>query len=141
MSAHEDSGRRHDVGGRSSDRVFGLVMAGVLAALALWPLLDAGRPVWWLLAIADVLLAAAVVRPAWLSPINRAWTALGLLLHRVVTPVVLGLIFFGSVTPIGLLMRLFGKDPLRLKLERGAASYWIARTPPGPEPQSMRQQF
>ena len=62
-------------------------------------------------------------------------------LHYVVTPVVMGLLFFLTVTPIALVMRARGKDPLRLKRDDGSASYWIVRQPPGPEPDTMRRQF
>ena len=58
-----------------------------------------------------------------------------------VTPVVMGLLFFLTVTPIALIMRALGKDPLRLKRDDAAASYWILRQPPGPPPESLRRQF
>ena len=79
--------------------------------------------------------------PRALAPANRAWHRLGLLLHRVMTPVVMSVIFFATVTPMAVFMRLFGKDPLRLKREPEASSYWIPREPPGPEPDSMKNQF
>ena len=64
-----------------------------------------------------------------------------MLLHIVVNPLVMGFLFFVTVTPTALVMRLFGKDPLRLRLDKSADSYWIERTPPGPAPETMRQQF
>ena len=63
------------------------------------------------------------------------------LLYKIVNPVVLGLLFYVTVTPIALLMRVLGKDPLRLRRDSDAASYWIDRTPPGPVPESMKNQF
>ena len=75
-----------------------------------------------------------------LHPLNRAWTKLGLLLHRIVNPIVMGLIFFGTILPTSLIMRFLAKDPLRLSRDPGAESYWIRRTP-GPAPESMRDQF
>lgn len=65
----------------------------------------------------------------------------GLLLHLVVNPVVMGMIFFLTVTPTAVVFRILGKDPLRLKLDPAAKSYWIHRQPPGPKPASMKQQF
>jgi len=65
----------------------------------------------------------------------------GLLLHRIVNPLVMALLFFLVVTPIALLMRLFGKRPLQLDSEADAESYWIPRDPPGPDPETMKQQF
>jgi hypothetical protein len=76
-----------------------------------------------------------------LRPFNRLWFRFGLLLSRVVNPLVMGLLFYFTVTPIGLIMRALGKDPLRLRFDRGARTYWIDRQPPGPEPETMRQQF
>ena len=65
----------------------------------------------------------------------------GLLLHRVTNPLLMGLVFFLAVTPTAFIMRLMGKDPLRLRIDRSAKSYWIDREPPGPEPDTMRNQF
>ena len=76
-----------------------------------------------------------------LSALNRQWTKLGHLLGRVVRPLALGIVFYGVMTPLGSLMRLAGKDPLRLKRDSSAASYWIPREPPGPPPDSMSNQF
>ena len=69
------------------------------------------------------------------------WFQLGLLLHKVVNPIVMALVFFGTVLPTGLIMRALGKDPLRLKWQADANSYWIERRPPGPAPESMKDQF
>ena len=66
---------------------------------------------------------------------------IGLVLHKIVSPIALGILFFLVVTPTGLLMRLLGKDPLRLRFDRSADSYWIARTPPGPDADSLKNQF
>ena len=65
----------------------------------------------------------------------------GLLLAAIISPVMLGLVFYLCITPIGFLMRLFGKDPLRLRLEPEADTYWIRREPPGPPPESLKNQF
>jgi len=69
------------------------------------------------------------------------WLRLGLLLHRVANPIVMALLFYGTVLPTGLVMRLKGRDLLRLKREPDAVSYWIVRDPPGPSPETMRDQF
>jgi hypothetical protein len=91
--------------------------------------------------VGAAFLAAALLRPAVLAPLNRVWTRFGLLLHRIVSPVVLGIMFFVVITPMGLIMRALGKDPLRLRLEREARSYWIERRPPGPPPDTLNNQF
>jgi Saxitoxin biosynthesis operon protein SxtJ len=82
-----------------------------------------------LISIALTLIVIALTRPAVLAPFNRAWMALGKLLNRVVSPVVLALLFFGVVWPIGFLMRLTGNDALRLKRAAATGSYWVAREP------------
>jgi hypothetical protein len=79
--------------------------------------------------------------PAALRPLNRAWMLLGLVLYKIVNPIVMALLFFSTMTPVGALMRACGKDPLRLRRDPAAASYWIAREPPGPAAETMRNQF
>jgi hypothetical protein len=82
-----------------------------------------------------------LIWPAALRPLNRLWLRFGLLLYRVVNPVVMALVFYSTMVPIGLAMRLCGKDPLRLRREPDAASYWLEREPPGPLPATMKNQF
>src|ERR1700694_1484406 len=115
-----------------SDRSFGIVMAAVLAAVTLLNAWHSGRLWPWTGGLAALLLVAGLFRPSVLNPLNRAWLKFGLLLHGVVNPVVMALLFYGSVLPTGLVMRILGKDLLRLKREPGADSYWIVREPPGP---------
>ena len=124
----------------SSNRAFGFVFAGFLTIVAITRLI-AGQPVRWYLGAAAILLVVAVARPGLLAPFNRLWTRLGLMLHRCVSPVVLGLVFCTTITPIGLFLRVTGKDVLRLRLDREASTYWIERQPPGPPPDTMRYQF
>lgn len=122
-------------------RGFGLVFAGFFAIVGLWPL-TGGDPVRsWALVVAVVFLLVALVRPALLQPLNRIWFRFGLLLGHVVSPIFLGLVFYFSVVPVGLMMRLLGKDPLRLKRAPDRVSYWIERRPPGPTGDSLRNQF
>lgn len=137
---HESFERRDDVRG-SSDRSFGFVFAVVFAAIGLLPLIVGGGVRLWALAIGGGFLLVALALPRVLAPLNRLWLKFGLLLHKIVSPIVLGIMFYGVVTPTGLLMRALGKDPLRLKFERQSASYWIERVPPGPPPESMKDQF
>jgi hypothetical protein len=86
-------------------------------------------------------VGCGLAAPARLAPLNRAWTGLGLLLFKVVNPLVLGLIYLTTVVPIGLVMRLLGRDLLSLKFDREAQSYWVVRDPPGPPPETMIHQF
>ena len=139
-SLHEDLSREREVKA-GSDRSLGLVFAAVFAIIGLLPLWGGGAVRVWALGVAGVFVALALVAPALLRPLNQAWFRFGQLLHRIVSPVIIGLLFFTTVTPTGILMRLAGKDPLRLRFDPAAASYWIPRQPPGPDPKTMRQQF
>ena len=140
MSTHEDFSRKPEIKG-PSDRSFGWVFAIFFAFLGVWPAVR-GRPVRvWALAIAVVIAVITLARPSVLHPANVAWMKFGLLLSRFVNPIVTGLLFFLVITPMALLMRMFGKRPLSLKFEREAATYWIERRPPGPKPETMSQQF
>ena len=126
---------------RSSDRSFGIVFATVFLIIGLWPLLDGGVPRIWSLAVAGAFGLTAVLMPRVLRPLNVLWMRFGELLQRVVAPVVMGVVFFGVVVPTALIMRAFGKDPMRLRHEPEVKSYWIERQPPGPDPQTMTKQF
>ncbi len=140
QSTHETFSRDEKIVA-GSDRSFGLVMAGALAAVSALNAWHAGRLWPWTGALAALFLVAALLRPALLNPINLLWLKFGLLLQKIVNPVVMALLFFGTVLPTGLVMRMMGKDPLRLKREPYAESYWIVRVPPGPSPETMKDQF
>jgi predicted membrane metal-binding protein len=124
-----------------SDRSFGFVFAAVFAIVTFWPLLRGGHPRWWALAVAAVFLVTALAWPRGLHPLNRIWLAFGRLLHRIVSPVVMGAIFFAVITPVGFFMRLAGKDGLGLARRADLSSYWIARTPASPASETMKRQF
>src|SRR5262249_38989033 len=109
----------------SSERSFGLVFATVFVFIGLWPLIHSQSPRWWALGIAFAFGSAAIIWPQSLRHLNRAWLALGRLLHRMVNPIVLGLVFFLCVTPISWIMRLRGNDLLSLKRRPNAQTYWI----------------
>ncbi len=139
---HEDFAREQPIAG-GSERGFGFVIAAFFAAVALRPLLHDvhSAPLWWALAVAATFLVIAFAAPATLRPLNSLWTRLGLLLSRLVTAIVLALLFYGVVTPLAATMRFFGKDPLQLRPAPQAESYWIVRPSPDPPPSSMKQQF
>jgi hypothetical protein len=137
---HEALDREDEVVG-SSNRAFGITIAAVCALIGGARLVFGQHYGGWWLGAAALMLALALLWPAALAPLNWLWQRLGLLLYRVVNPVVMALVFFTTVVPIGLVMRACGKDPLRLRWEREAASYWIRREPPGPEAATMKNQF
>lgn len=124
-----------------SDRSFGIVFAVVFAIIGLLPLWNGESMRVWALVIAGVFLSAALIYSKVLAPLNRIWFQFGLLLHKIVSPLIMGLIFFGAVMPTGLLMRLFGKKTLDLDFDPSKQSYWVHRTPPSPEPGNMKRQF
>jgi hypothetical protein len=137
---HEDFSRdEHVVAG--SDRSFGIVMSVAFAILALLNGWHGGRLWPWTGGLAILFLALAFFCPTALHWPNRLWLKFGLLIHKVVNPIVMALLFFGAVLPTGLVMRALRKDPLRLKLQPEANTYWIERRPAGPAPESMKDQF
>lgn len=124
-----------------SDRAFGITFAVVFCLIALFPLLHGGSVRLWALAIAAIFAAIALIRAALLAPLNRIWFRFGMLLHKVVNPLILGLMFFVIITPVAAITRLFGGKLLSLGYDKSAPSYWHRRSPPGPEPETIRNQF
>lgn len=141
MSTHEDLTRQDENQKQSSDRFFGLTFFVVFLLIALWPLLHHGPVRLPFLGLALAFLGIALLAPAWLGPLNRLWLKFGALLHAITSPLILGIMFFVVMLPIGLVMRLLGKDLLRLRFDRAASSYWIRREPPGPDKSSLNRQF
>ncbi len=137
---HETFSRGEVVEG-PTNRSFGLVFAVVFTIIALYPLIRGREIRAWALIVAGIFALLAFFLPALLAPLNRVWFQFGLLLHRIVSPLVLGMMFYVAITPMSLLMRLFGKRPLELDFDPAAQSYWIIRDPPGPAPESMKNQF
>ena len=125
----------------SSDRSFGLVFAAVFLLIGLWPLRHHDSARWWAVVIGLIFGAITLTKPDFLSPLNRAWMLFGRLLGKIVTPVVMGILLYGVLTPVALIQRVIGRDALRLKLDPNAQSYWEMRNPPGPLPESMKNQF
>lgn len=138
--ALEDLTREEQIEG-SSDRSFGFVFGVAFLLIAVWPIFH-GQPMrWWSIGLAAIFGLLAILKPALLAIPNRLWTRLGVLLGKVVSPIALGVLFYGLIAPMGVVARLIGKDLLRLKLDAAADSYWIRRDPPGPPPKSMTNQF
>jgi len=126
---------------KSSDRSFGIVFSTFFAIMALFPLLHEHRIRLWLLILSALFLLVALLRASFLGPLNFVWTKFGIVLHGIVSPIALSILFFLVVTPIGMLMRLLVKNPLALRFDRSASSYWIKRIPSGPDPASLKNQF
>jgi hypothetical protein len=124
-----------------SDRSFGFVFAIVFAIVGLWPLMGGHGVRWWALGIAAAFAIVAVVKADLLRPLNWLWFRFGMLLARIVNPLVMGAVFFLCVTPIGLIMRARRKDLLSLRWRREDKSYWIMREAGRPANESMKKQF
>ena len=116
-------------------------MAVALTALAWWKSEEWGQVAVWMVGLAVVFGVAALLVPRVLRPLNAAWTRLGILLGRVITPAVLLVLFVLAFVPLGFLLRLRGFRPLRLEFAPEDTTYWLDRDPPGPEPETMARQF
>lgn len=124
-----------------SDRAFGLVFAGVFVIIGFWPLLNGATPFWWSFVVSAVFAATALARPGLLHPLNRIWHRFGLLLHRFISPIVLGLVFFLVLTPTGLIMRLITRDPLNLEVGNAKSTYWHVTSERVKSRESLNNQF
>ena len=124
-----------------SETSFGYVFTAAFALLTFVPLLHAEGPAYWSLGVAAVFLVITLVRPEILRPLNLLWFRFGMLLARIIQPIVMAAIYFFVVTPIGLLMRAFGKDPMRQKISSDIQSYWQERTSDRDRMGSMKDQF
>ena len=121
----------------SSNRSFGIVFFVVFLLITLYPLTYAGEIRIWSLIISIIFLILGLLNSKILAPLNKIWFKFGILLGKIVSPLVMGIIFFLVVTPIGFIMRLLGKDVLNLKYNKNK-SYWIEKN--GPK-SKMKNQF
>ena len=121
-----------------SNRSFGIVFFIVFVLIAIYPLINQGEVRIWSLIISFLFLFLGLLNSKILTPLNKLWFRFGLFLGKIISPIIMAVIFFLVVTPIGLLMRLFGKDVLNLKLNKKINSYWIEKV--GPK-SKMKNQF
>ena len=109
-----------------SNKSFGILFFIVFLLIATWPVLDAGSVRVWALSISIIFLALGIINSKILTPLKKVWIKLGEILGKVIAPIVMGIIYFVIITPIGILIRLFGKDLLNVKYNKNK-SYWIKR--------------
>ena len=128
-SVHHEAFRGDAEHRGGSDRQFGVVFALFFVVAGVWPVFNRGGPRIWAVVLAAVFLGFAVARPSALHPLNRLWTAVGMLLGKITAPLVTGALFYLVFTPAAMAMRWMKKDPLRLRLEAGASTYWMERKP------------
>jgi hypothetical protein len=116
-----------------SNRSFGWTFTGIFALSAVF------YP--WTMPAAILMAAVTLAREHWLTPLNRAWMKLGLLMGSVVNPIVLGVLFFAVFTPVGLVLRLAGRDAMARRWDAARPSYWVERDPPGPPEDSFNNMY
>ena len=121
----------------SSNRSFGIVFFVVFLIIALYPLINNENIRIWSLVISLIFIVLGLLNSKILTPLNKLWFKFGIFLGKIISPLIMGVIFFLVVTPIGLIMRLLGKDVLNLKYQ-DKKSYWIEKT--GPK-SKMKNQF
>ena len=121
----------------SSNKSFGIVFFIVFLLIALYPMTKGNDLRLWSLIISLIFLILGLINSIILTPLNRLWFKFGIFLGKIISPIILGIIFFLIVTPTGILLRLFGKDVINLKYNNNS-SYWIKKT--GPK-SNMKNQF
>ena len=120
-----------------SNRSFGIVFFIVFLLIALYPLINEENFRLWSLVISLIFLVLGLINSQILTPLNKLWFKFGILLGKIVSPIIMGIIFFFVVTPIGFIMKAIGKDLINLKYNNNK-SYWIEKT--GPK-NKMKNQF
>ena len=119
---------------------FGLLVGGIFSVIGLWPIVFREEPPrTWALACGAILILLGLVLPHRLKPVYRVWMKIGQVLGWINTRIILGVIFYGLLTPMGLVMRLFGKDAMHSALTQEATTYRLVRTPRSRS--HMRHQF
>ena len=121
----------------SSNRNFGIVFFIVFLAIAIYPLINSSEIRIWSLILSLLFLILGLINSQILTPLNKLWFKFGIFLGKTISPVIMGIIFFFVVTPIGFIMRLLSKDILNLKYNK-ETSYWLKKT--GPK-SKMKNQF
>tara|TARA_B100000073_G_C23354844_1_gene420374 strand:+ start:124 stop:546 length:423 start_codon:yes stop_codon:yes gene_type:complete len=140
LKTHENIIEKQDIQ-IGSNKSFGIVFAVVFFVIALWPLMDEGNFRVWALVTGIILFLISFIYPSIYKPFNYIWFKFGLLLGKIVTPIVMGFLYFFTITPTALIMRTLKKRPLDLEFDDSLDSYWKYRDPPGPSSESMKNQF
>ena len=121
-----------------SNRSFGIVFFIFFILVSLWPLLKNEEIRFWSIYISIVFLILGLINSKFLTPLNKSWYKLGIFLGTIMSPIVMGIIFFTVLTPIGFILRLMGKDLLKLKKKENIKTYWIKKID---YKTSMKKQF
>ena len=122
----------------SSNRSFGLLFFIVFLAISLWPLKSQEDLRLWAFILALIFFVLGILNSKFLTPLNKLWMKFGIFLGSIISPVVMGVVFFIVVTPVGLITRFLGKDLLRIKKSKFVSTYWISREK---QNNTMKRQF
>tara|TARA_B100000378_G_scaffold45798_1_gene34253 strand:+ start:312 stop:704 length:393 start_codon:yes stop_codon:yes gene_type:complete len=122
----------------SSNRSFGLLFFIVFLAISLWPLKSQEDLRLWAFILALIFFVLGILNSKFLTPLNKLWMKFGIFLGSIISPFVMGVVFFMVVTPVGLIMRFLGKDLLRIKKSKFVSTYWISREK---QNNTMKRQF
>jgi hypothetical protein len=120
-----------------SNRSFGIIFSIAFLIIAIWPLLSANEIRYWSLVISVIFLILGLIKSKILTPLNKIWYKIGILLGNLISPVVMGIVFFLVVTPTSIIMKILKKDLLNLK-KNNNKSYWIEKNK---QNTSMKKQF
>ena len=123
---------------KNKNRSFGLLFSAIFAGCGLWPLTNGENVIIYLIIISLTFLLLGLLNSKILSPINKAWTKFGEFLGAIIAPVIMAIVYFVVLTPISLLVRIFGKDLIGLKYSKKNDTYWIKRKK---KIGSMKKQF
>ena len=122
----------------SSNRSFGLVFFVVFLIVALWPLKHEEDIRLWSLALSIIFFILGILNSKLLTPLNKLWFKFGIFLGVIVSPIIMGVVYFLVVTPMGILMRFLGKDLLNTRKVNNTSTYWIKRDK---QQSTMKKQF
>ena len=139
-SLHENLQRRQHAK-VSSERSFAFVFAGVFFIVGLLAFKTSQDLSYIASGVGTFFLLCGVIYPKILRPLNIMWFKIGVCIFKITNPIIMGMLFFTTIVPLGLVMRLAGKNLLSLRKEPNSKTYWVVRDPPGPDPTSMKNQF
>ena len=122
----------------SSNRSFGFLFFIVFLVISLWPLKSQEDLRLWAFILALIFFVLGILNSKFLTPLNKLWMKFGIFLGSIISPFVMGIVFFMVVTPVGLIMRFLGKDLLRIKKSKFVSTYWISREK---QNNTMKRQF
>jgi len=124
-----------------TNRSVGITLGIAIGLIVIWLTSKGSHTPIWLIYVSGGLILLAIVRPSTLTPVAKVWLGLGKITHKVFSPIILSFVYLIAVVPTGVYLKVTRQDPLRLKLEPKAKTYWIDREEPNIESESLKNQF